>query len=238
MTLDLRVCFVGDSFIAGVGDPRCLGWPGRLAARAFADGRPLTVYNLGVRRQTSSDVLARWRYECDQRLRDGGDLRVVVSFGVNDTTHEDGRPRVAPDESSANLARMLGQAADQGWPALVVAPPPVGDAEQNARTALLDERFARICRDASVPYIPVHQPLRDNAVWMHEVHTGDGAHPGAGGYDELTALIEPRWRDWLSANPGGATPADGGFRHEPAHDPSAYPRNGTWLPVSSEARQG
>ena len=201
MTRDLRICFVGDSFVAGVGDPRCLGWAGRLAARTFADGQPLTGYNLGVRRQTSSDILARWQYECAQRLQGGTDLRVVLSFGVNDTTHEDGRPRVAPDVSSANLSQMLGQAADRGWPVLVVAPPPVDDAEQNSRTALLDERFARICLDVSVPYVPVHQPLRDSAVWMHEVRTGDGAHPGAGGYDEIAALIAPHWRDWLSAWP-------------------------------------
>jgi lysophospholipase L1-like esterase len=93
---------------------------------------------------------------------------------------------------------MLSQAAERGWPVLVVAPPPVDDAEQNARTARLDERFARICLEASVPYVPVHQPLRDNPVWMHEVHTGDGAHPGAGGYDEIAALIGPHWLDWLS----------------------------------------
>ena len=42
MARDLRICFVGDSFVAGVGDPLCLGWPGRLAARTFADGQPLT----------------------------------------------------------------------------------------------------------------------------------------------------------------------------------------------------
>lgn len=199
MIPDLRVCFVGDSFVTGVGDPLGLGWAGRLAARAFAVGQPLTAYNLGVRGQTSSDILARWQHECVQRLQGGRNVRVVFSFGVNDTTHEAGRPRVAPDESSDNLAQMLGRCADLGWPVLVVAPPPVDDDEQNARTALLDERFARICLEASAPYVPVHQPLRDSAVWMDEVRTGDGAHPMAAGYDRIAALIEPRWRGWLSA---------------------------------------
>lgn len=196
---DLRICFVGDSFVAGVGDQLCLGWAGRLAARSYADGQPLTSYNLGVRRQTSSDILARWQYECVQRLRGGTDQRVVLSFGVNDTTMEGGRPRLTPEESSANLAQILGQSAAQGWLALVVSPPPVDDDEHNARTALLDERFAIVCREASVPYVSVHQRLRESAVWTREVHIGDGAHPGAGGYDEITALIAPRWRDWLSA---------------------------------------
>lgn len=72
---DLRICFLGDSFVAGVGDPRCLGWAGRLATA---------------------------------------------------------------------------------------------------------------------------QPLRDNALWRREVRDGDGAHPGAAGYDALAALIMPHWWEWLS----------------------------------------
>ncbi|MFC9327038.1 GDSL-type esterase/lipase family protein [Kitasatospora sp. NPDC057015] len=197
MTRDLRICFVGDSLVAGVGDPLCLGWPGRLTARAFAAGQPVTPYNLGVRRQTSADILARWEEECARRLAEGTDRRVVFSLGVNDTTLEGGRPRVAPEESTANLAKMLDGAAGRGWQALVVAPPPVADPGQNLRTARLDERFASLCREAGVPYVAAHRPLSGNAVWMHEVRVGDGSHPGAAGYEEFAALLAPHWAAWL-----------------------------------------
>ncbi|BDT93418.1 hypothetical protein IFM12275_33940 [Nocardia sputorum] len=198
MSRDLRVCFVGDSFVAGVGDPGCLGWAGRLASAAHAEGVPLTAYNLGVRRQTSTDVVRRFGAECAPRLPEGVDARVVLSFGVNDTLHENGGPRVTPDESVANLSALLAQAAARGWPVLMVAPPPIADEEHNARTAALDERFARVCAASGVPYVRVHQPLRDNAVWGAEVRAGDGAHPGAAGYAEIAALIAPRWRAWLA----------------------------------------
>lgn len=79
---DLRVCLVGDSFVAGVGDPDHLGWVGRVAARSHGAGRPLTAYALGVRRQTSQDVADRWRAECTPRLPDGCDGRVVVAAGA------------------------------------------------------------------------------------------------------------------------------------------------------------
>ncbi|WP_405018657.1 GDSL-type esterase/lipase family protein [Kitasatospora sp. NBC_00070] len=199
MTHDLRICFVGDSYVAGLGDPRFLGWAGRLAARTIAAGRPLTGYNLGVRRQTSADVLARFRSECGPRLAPADDPRVVLSVGVNDATHEDGRPRVTPDESSANLGRLLDQAAAEGWSVLVVAPPPVADPGHQARTALLDREFARICRAAGVPYAPVHQPLAADPTWIHEVRTGDGAHPAEAGYDALADLIAPHWDAWLDS---------------------------------------
>jgi len=87
---DVRVCFVGDSFVAGVGDCEFLGWAGRLAAGT--KGVALTTYNLGVRRQTSSDIRARWRPECEARLPEDCDGRVVFSFGSNDTTVEGGAP--------------------------------------------------------------------------------------------------------------------------------------------------
>ncbi|MGK8554371.1 GDSL-type esterase/lipase family protein [Nocardia gipuzkoensis] len=88
MSRDLWVCFVGDSFVAGVGDERCLGWAGRLGAAAHAEGVPLTAYNLGVRRQTSAEILDRWLIECSPRLPEGVDARVVLSFGVNDAMCE------------------------------------------------------------------------------------------------------------------------------------------------------
>ncbi|MFD0570985.1 GDSL-type esterase/lipase family protein [Kitasatospora gansuensis] len=200
MTHDLRICFVGDSYVAGVGDPRFLGWAG-LAARTIAAGQPLTGYNLGVRRQTSSDVLNRFEDECGQRLAPATDPRVVLSVGVNDATLENGRPRVAPDESSANLTRLLDRATANDWSVLVVAPPPVADPGHQARTAGLDREFARICRTAGIPYVPVHQPLAANPVWIHEVRTGDGAHPAEAGYDAIADLIAPHWDTWLRAVP-------------------------------------
>ena len=45
---DLLVCFVGDSFVAVVGDPEHLGWVGRLSAWTEATGQRLTSYNLGL----------------------------------------------------------------------------------------------------------------------------------------------------------------------------------------------
>lgn len=118
---DVRVCVLGDSFTAGTGDPEHRGWVGRVAA---AGPQPVTVYNLGVRRETSADVLGRWRAECTARLPAGVDGRVVVAFGVNDTTAEEGTLRVRPTASAGNLAALLDAAP---WPVLVVGPVWMGE---------------------------------------------------------------------------------------------------------------
>jgi lysophospholipase L1-like esterase len=202
------MCFVGDSFVAGVGDPEHRGWVGRIAARGSAAGLRLTAYNLGVRRETSGEVLARWAAECAQRLPAEADCRVVVSFGVNDTTDENGARRVPLALSGANLATLLDGASAAAWPALVVGPPPVADGAQNERTALVDEAFARICAGRGVPYVPIISRLLDSPRWMAEVAVGDGAHPGAPGYEELADLVWPHWSGWAGspARPAGTPP--------------------------------
>jgi acyl-CoA thioesterase-1 len=196
---DVRVCFVGDSFVAGVGDPEHRGWVGRVCARSAADGRPLTAYNLGVRAQTSADVLARWRAECGQRLSADWDSRVVVSLGVNDTTIRDGRRRVPRERSPQHLTAILDGARGAGWPVLVVGPPPVADSAQNERLAELDTGFAGACAGRGVPYVRVLAALAADPVWMQEVAAGDGAHPAAAGYRALADLVWPRWSEWTGA---------------------------------------
>lgn len=199
MLEDLRVCFIGESFVAGVGDAQCLGWAGRLAVRATAAGQPLTYYNLGIRGETSTALRARWAAECTPRLPEGADARLVVSTGVNDSHHLNGDgPRVAPDESVENLAAILDGVREKGWPVLVVAPPPVADPVHNDRIAALDERYAALCESQGVSYARTHHPLRANPVWMREVAAVDGAHPGAAGYAEFAELVAPHWLLWLA----------------------------------------
>ena len=145
---DRRVFFVGDSFVAGVGDPEHRGWVGRLAERAQRAGAPITAYNLGVRRDTSDDICRRWMDEVAVRRGAGAQERLVVSFGVNDTSRYGYDTRVAAEHSVANLRTLLREAATAHLPVLVVGPPPVADRAQNRRIAALDERFRRTCAEA------------------------------------------------------------------------------------------
>lgn len=196
---DLRIMFFGDSFVAGTGDPEARGWVGRVLAATWAAGTPLTGYALGIRRQTSIQVFARWRTEAGPRLLAGADCRIVVSFGSNDATLEDGEPLVEPEVSERVLEQLLDDAARMGLAAFVVGPPPSGDPRQDARIAALSEAFAEICAARRVPFVAVVGALRASAVWGAEACAGDGVHPAAGGYDELAALVlAGGWLDWLA----------------------------------------
>lgn len=196
---DIRVCFVGDSLVAGVGDPDHRGWVGRVAAHAAANGHWITTYNLGVRRETSADIAQRWAAECALRLPQSCRRHVVFSFGVNDTTAESGRTRVAAADSLDHLRRILGRVSDYDA-AVMIGPAAVADADHNRRIQALDRQFGATCRELGVPYLSVFESLHANPIWMRQVAERDGAHPRAEGYSEFSKLVTG-WTSWWFRNP-------------------------------------
>jgi len=191
---DLRICFVGDSYVNDTSDPEYLGWTGRLAIAARRKGYNLTYYNLGVRRETSADIGRRWQREVQVRFPAACKPFVVFALGANDTTFEDGQPRVAEAHSVENVRTMLNTAKQQ-YSVVMIGPPPSADIEQNRRTRWLSQLFAEGAKGEGIPFLSVFDELAADKVWMHEVVAGDGAHPGAAGYARLAALVEA-WPDW------------------------------------------
>jgi acyl-CoA thioesterase-1 len=197
---DRRLLFFGDSLVAGAGDPTGAGWVGRVVAGAFTSGLALTAYNLGVRGETSEQVASRWRAEALPRLLPGADCRIVLSFGANDTGSEHGRVRVEANRSLDALAAILEGAAAIGLPSLVVGPAPVDEPEQNRRIRSLSGSFAEVCAEHGVPCVGVIEQLLASPVWMQQVAAGDGAHPGAEGYEVLAEVVlAGGWLEWLGA---------------------------------------
>ena len=192
----MRICFVGDSFVNGTGDPEYLGWTGRICRAVRRKGLDITYYNLGIRRNTSADIAVRWLEEVSRRLPEECNGRVVFSFGVNDTTLEEGKTRINFQNSIENTSKILTE-ANPLFPVLMVSPPPVPDIEQNIRVAELSRQFDSVCRQLDVPYLDVFNPLQASAVWLKEAAANDGYHPGLAGYSELAKLVE-RWCGWLS----------------------------------------
>ena len=191
---DLRICFVGDSFVAGINDPECLGWTGRLSALAHRRGYNLTQYNLGIRRDTSADIAVRWQAEAACRLPDYCKPFVVFSFGVNDTTIETGGTRLEETQSIENTRHMLG-AARKRYSVLLIGPPPIADAKQNQRTRRLSQLMGEAAAEEGVPFLPIFDALIEDPVWMAEVGADDGAHPRATGYAKLAAWVD-QWPAW------------------------------------------
>ena len=195
---DIRICFFGNSFVNGTGDPDYLGWTGRACAAMTSQKHSLTYYNLGIRGNTSQQIENRWQVESNLRFPPDCDARLVFSFGVNDTRIESGAVLVDPDSSITTARRLLNQAKNQ-YPILLVGPPPIADQAANIRIEQTSLAYGELCAELEVPYLETYQPLSQNLLWMQEVAMVDGAHPAAGGYEVLASLFSnwTAWQDWF-----------------------------------------
>lgn len=193
---EIRMCFVGESFVNGVGDPECLGWTGRICVDANKKGHDITYYNLGVRRETSTELKQRCLREVSYRLPQQYDGRVIFCFGVNDTTIENGKTRIAIKNSLANTQEILIE-TKKLYPVLMLGPLPIADETQNQRIANLSQEFQQICNKLDIPYLDAFPTLINSDIWIGEVKNYDGAHPRAAGYTELAKIFQ-NWEAWLN----------------------------------------
>lgn len=194
---DVGLCFVGASMLAGYGDPKGLGWVGRVVARTTHPEVDVSAYNLGVRSQTSGEIMARWRSECAPRWAGRSERRLVLGLGANDLVHS-----LTTARSRLNLANILDEATTTGISAFVVGPTPVADRDLNLSIAALAEAQADVCARRGVPFVDCFRPLVSHEDWQRDLGS-DGSHPGQVGYGLIAWLVlHNGWFDWMGISAG------------------------------------
>ena len=164
---DIRICFLGDSFTAGAGDDTLLGFPGRLCSDLRTNhGLDITCYNLGIRRDTSTDILNRWEREVHARLKRNEHFngRLVFSFGTNDNVFENGNRRVSTATTLANAKSILVRAKEM-WPTAMLGPPWTSVEDIDERNGALSSKLAQLCEELDVPFLSLYQSLEGNGLW-------------------------------------------------------------------------
>ncbi|HET7798899.1 MAG TPA: GDSL-type esterase/lipase family protein [Humibacillus xanthopallidus] len=192
---DVGLVFIGASMTAGYGDPKGLGWVGRVVARTQHPDLDLTAYNLGVRGNTSGDVVARWGAESHPRWKGRGERRLVVSVGAGDITSG-----MTMARSRLNLANVLDEATNSGIGVFVVGLTPTLDAEHNRKIEALAEAQADVCARRGITYVDCFRPLVSHDQWMADLAASpDRVHPGQAGYGLVAWLVlHNGWNDWLA----------------------------------------
>jgi lysophospholipase L1-like esterase len=179
----MNVCFVGDSLVLGYGAPACLGWPGRVCARAESEGHPFVCYNLGVRGAPSSVVKDFWVEEAARRLKPSEPARLIFSFGVADANQS------LDLDATLTAAKSILTVAKAMCPAAFVGPAPVLKPETRERIEQVSRLLAGVCNDVGISFLDVFTPLSTSAAYEADLKAGDGVHPGARGYDEFARLV-------------------------------------------------
>ncbi|WP_419910662.1 GDSL-type esterase/lipase family protein [Hoeflea sp.] len=212
---DLRICFVGDSYINGSGDEQCLGWIGRLCQRRFDRQFRLTYYDLGIRGATTDEIRGRWRRECAARFPDGADNRVVLQFGINDVAEIVGSGRRVEEDASVVNAEAIAREAAAIYPTIWVGIPPANvvcspmhpsedlEITFSQQTAMaLNRRYMALALEIGVPYLDIQTPLLASPHYMHSLTLGDRMHCDGSGYAIMADLVDnwDAWSAWFRSN--------------------------------------
>ena len=197
----MRICVIGDELVAGVGDPRGLGWVGRAVARTdFLD--PPTVVTLAMPGENTGELATRWEAEVTPRIDATTTTRLIIAIGTADTAAGISIPR-----ARLSVANIVDRAATLKLTPLVVGPPPLAGADRSHLEAL-SRACQEVCERRHVIYVDTIHPLHAHDQWLEDMaasqaRTESGAVlPGQAGYALLAWLVlHQGWYQWLGAEP-------------------------------------
>ena len=194
---DVRICYIGDSLVHGVGDPTLLGWSGRLSRISQSSKHYISHYNLGVIGDTSSNILERWELEANRRLPNFSINCVVFSFGLSDSIIENKRVRVSLIDSMKNARAIIGRAKVK-YNVAMVGPTSVIDEVHNARIKGYDDAYSTVCGMLGINYLSIFNILLNDMEWREDIKKNDNIHPTEKGYEMIANHIY-NWEGWWFA---------------------------------------
>jgi lysophospholipase L1-like esterase len=193
-----RICLIGDSITHGTGDDSLLGWPGII----FQNHPKLTIYNLGIRADTSELIEHRWYREAKARLPAQQKCGLIFSFGTNDSALEMGKGVRVDIEKSLICAMKILSIAKEWMPTLWIGPIPIIEDMQpfnsgaglyqfnNSRISSYSKAYQELATSINIPYLDIFTPLSTNHLWRDSQRSNDGIHPKHLGYQELARIVD------------------------------------------------
>lgn len=189
----IRIIALGEQILAGVGDPRAMGWLGRVLARTDLSGTLIEAYPLAVPSETTEELSARWQREASRRFGTDVENHLIIALGDHDLDID-----ISTARSRLQLANVLDEAQQNSLPVLVVGPIPGIDAERNTRLADLNRAYADVTTRRGFHYVDTFTALQHHEQWRSDLDANHGL-PGQAGYGLIAWLVLHRgWYQWLN----------------------------------------
>lgn len=189
----VRIIVLGDLMVSPSGDPRGLGWLGRVLSRSFSDELNIEVIALPVPGETTASLGERWWPELERRMAGADELRLVVALGNTDPA-----AGISISRSRLNLATILDEARKRQIEPFVVGPVPSRFEDQNPEIEHLAWGFEDVANRRQIPFVDCFKPLVEHEGWRNEMAESGNGVPGQVGYGLIAWLVLNRgWNEWL-----------------------------------------
>ncbi|WP_022872346.1 GDSL-type esterase/lipase family protein [Nesterenkonia alba] len=188
----IRIVVVGDELLTGTGDPRALGWVGRVISKTPIDDVDLQHYVLAVPGEGAEALSQRWQTEAAPRFAAETENYLVIALNGHDL-----RSSTSSARSRLNLANILDRASQQGIRCLCLGPTPTLDPEFNRSLTELNRAWEDVATRRSHTYVDAFTPLLNHGQWREDLAANEG-RPGQAGYGLIAWLVLHRgWYQWL-----------------------------------------
>ena len=189
----LRVIVLGDQLVTASGDPKGMGWVGRVSARTPQVDPTIELITLAFPDDTSLTLNKRWLAEVQPRQNQLGRTKVAIALGNHDV-----RAGLSTSRSRLNLATVLDEALKYGLEPFVIGPVPHKEAALNTEIEQLSWGFEDVCARRNVPFVDCFHPLLGHEGWNNELQNSPSGLPGQIGYGLIAWLVLNRgWNAWL-----------------------------------------
>lgn len=182
-----RLVVLGDEYVTGVGDPKQLGWLGRI--RSQIGEKRVVCYELAWPQETTAGLLKRWQTEALPRFEGSDANYLMIALGASDIEAE-----ISISRSRLNLASVLDDAARQGVKTFVVGPLANQNSRADDELAALNAGFADVTKRRGLVYVDCFLPIIE-----HRGHFEiDAEWPGQAAYAAVAKLIlAQNWLGWI-----------------------------------------
>jgi len=189
----IRVLVFGDSITYGGWDTEG-GWVERVKKQAHkmtveTEGKTkIQVFNLGIGGDTSRKILVRIQNEIEARLSKTWDMKIILSFGINDERSKDGIIEVPLDEYRDNIQKIIKIAKSYTDKLLIIGNPPIGDSlvyfkifeYSDQRIKQYDHILQESAEAANIQFISARELFeitgKENLSTYDRLHVNDEGH--------------------------------------------------------------
>lgn len=190
---NIRIVIIGDDLVSAGGDPKGLGWVGRVIAKTQSEYPRIDFYSLPTPEITTAGLAEVWLEECSRRFSDETDNRLVICLGPNDIN-----AGISMSRSRLNLANILDTAISKGIQPFVISPIPSRNPQLNYEIEHLAAGFEDVASRRSLPFVDAFRPLIDHQGFNAELRNSNFGQPGQLGHGLIAWLVlNQGWYRWL-----------------------------------------
>ena len=188
-----RVVFLGDGLVSANGDPKAMGWVGRVIAKTPTNKRRIDFFALPAPDETTNMLAERWVTEVQRRFSTETDNYLVLGL-----SNADPAAGISISRSRLNIATILDEAKRAGIQCFLVGPTPSRNPEVNSEIEHLASGFEDVANRRGVPFVDCFRPLVDHEGWNEEIANSDFGLPGQVGHGLIAWMVLNRgWFDFL-----------------------------------------